>query len=209
MWCGRPEIFGEEAGCTGRKSSRTGASVWLAGVMDNATLAIIVTAVLAVAALGWTIHGVRRMRGNRHLLQGIGLVLLPVGLWLTGIMELLVQGAKALYRFFANTALDTMAIAGIIVGGLGILLLLVSAVVKPVTRADSKSRRLARREQQPVGPARETTDKRAVGAGGPARTSAASVPAEPVRSPKAPQASAAASDEDAEIEALLRKRGIE
>ncbi|MGA4669890.1 hypothetical protein ACPCG0_08855 [Propionibacteriaceae bacterium Y1923] len=178
--------------------------------MDNSTIAIIVTVVLSLAALGWTMLGVQRMRGTRHLLQGIGLVLLPVGLWLLGVMELLVDGAQAIYRFFADGTLDSMAIAGLVVGGLGVLVFLSSAAVKPVTRADSKERRVARKQaKQQLLQAQAAQEQRAVGAGSPSRPAAQ----EPARTrPQQPTGTAKGgglSSEDAEIEALLKKRGIE
>ncbi|MGA4508729.1 hypothetical protein ACQB6R_08430 [Propionibacteriaceae bacterium G1746] len=184
--------------------------------MDNATLAIIVTAVLSVAALAWTMLGVKRLRGNRHLLQGAGAVLIPIGLWLTGIMELLVEGAKAIYRFFTDNPLDAMTIAGIIVGGLGVLLVLAALVVKPVTRAESKQRRLAARQSQPTGAPGGASKGAAtpqVGRG-PAAGSAAQKSGAPAPTTQTPAVAPKGggkglSDEDLEIEALLKKRGIE
>ena len=181
--------------------------------MDTATIAIIVTAVLSVAALGWTMLGVQRMRGNRHLLQGIGLILIPIGLWLTGVMELLVQGVEAVYRFFADNALDTLAVAGLIVLGVGVLVFMASALITPIARSESKERRLARKqEQQKFAAAQAASEQRAVGAGtsnAGARTSADQAVAVPKPAAQQPAASKGMSTEDAEIEALLKKRGIE
>lgn len=198
-------------------SSPIGGVVWLAGRMDTATIAIIVTAVLAVAALGWTMLGVQRLRGNRHLLQGIGLILIPIGLWLTGVMELLVEGVEAVYRFFADNALDTLAIAGLIVLGVGVLIFLASAIIKPVSRADSKERRqLRKQEQQKFAAAQAASEQRSVGSGSvhapakKAEVGAAGSPGAVAPRPAAQQpASKGLSSEDAEIEALLKKRGIE
>lgn len=183
--------------------------MWKAGGMENSTIAIIVTAVLSLAALGWTMLGVQRMRGKRPLLQGLGLILIPIGLLLLGIMRLVVDGAQAVYRFFADKPMDTAAIAGLVVTGLGVLVFLASAAVKPVTRADAKERRLARKQDhQKLLAAQTAEEQRAVGA--PARTNTGQPPAAAPR----PQQSAAPkaaglSSEDAEIEALLKKRGIE
>ena len=185
--------------------------------MDTATIAIIVTAVLSVAALGWTMLGVQRMRGNRHLLQGIGLVIIPIGLWLTGVMELLVQGVEAVYRFFADNALDTMAIAGLIVLGVGVLVFLASALIKPIPRAESKERRqLRKQEQQKFVAAQAASEQRAVagtasGSKAPARTNTGETTHAPSTRPAAAQAPASKglSSEDEEIEALLKKRGIQ
>lgn len=186
--------------------------------MDTAAIAIIVTAVLSLAALGWTALGVQRMRGKRHLLQGIGLVLLPIGLWLTGVMELLVEGVQAVYRFFADNALDALGVAGLIVLGVGVLVFLSSALLKPISRSDSKERRhIRKQEQQKFAAAQAASEQRAL-TGSPAagaapvrsNTGQSPAPAQAAK-PTAPQpaASKGLSNEDAEIEALLKKRGIE
>lgn len=172
--------------------------LWLAWPMDNSTIAIIVTAVTALGALLWTIMGWQRMRGTRQVLRGLGLFLIPIGLWLTGVMELAVEGAKALYRFFADKALDNMTIAGIVVAAVGLMLAIFASAVKPVSREESKQRRLAR-EQRPdsQGASRPGADRPTQ----PARLAA--------QQQRRPQQAAGLDAEDAEIEALLRKRGIE
>lgn len=176
--------------------------MWLAYPMSNELIAIIVTAVLAVSALTWTVLGLQRMRGNRHLLRGLGLTLLPIGLWLTGLMELMVQGVRGVVDFFGHSSMDTMMIAGIVVAALGLLLFILASAIKPVSREESRERRLARSQ-------RETP---AVG-----RSRAAREAATPTTDPRdqrqqakaAPAKAKGLDDEDAEIEALLRKRGIE
>lgn len=189
--------------------------VWKSWAMDTATIAIIVTAVLSIAALSWTMLGVQRLRGNRHHLQGIGLILIPIGLWFTGVMELVVQGAEAVYRFFTDTALGTMSVTGLIVLGLGVLVFLASAIIKPIDRADSKERRqLRKQEKQQFASAQAASEQRALGgttgSTAPARANTGAAPAAATRpSPQQPAAPKGLSSEDAEIEALLKKRGIQ
>lgn len=176
--------------------------------MDNATIAIIVTAVTAVMALGWTILGWQRLRGTRHLMQGLGLTLIPIGLQLSGIMELLVSGAKAVYRFFRDTTVDTLMTAGLIMLALGAVLFIAASLVKPRTREESRQLRLARAEKSgpAVGTGRPAAagTRPAVGGAAPADSAATTAPATRAR-----PAAKGLDDEDAEIEALLRKRGIE
>lgn len=176
--------------------------------MDNATIAIIVTAVTAVMALGWTVLGQQRLRGTRHLMQGLGLTLIPIGLQLSGIMELLVSGAKGVYRFFRDTTVDTLMTAGLIVLALGAVLFIAASLVKPRTREESRQLRLARAEKS--GPAVETGRpaagrRPAVGGAAPADSATTTTPVTRAK----PASAKGLDDEDAEIEALLRKRGIE
>lgn len=185
--------------------------------MDNSTIAIIVSAVLAAAALAWTVVGYQQLRGSRRLLRGVGLVLLPIGLWLTGVMELLVSGIRGVVDFFRTTVMDSMIVSGLVVAGLGLLLVLGASLVKPVSKEEARERRLARdtrRRQLGAGSHQaDATETRGRGAAV-ERTPAAGRSHAPATTPPAAAGRGAAprggmDSEDAEIEALLRKRGIE
>lgn len=181
--------------------------------MSNATIAIIVTVVLSVSALLWTVLRVQRRYGARSLLRGLGLVLIPVGLWFSGVMELLVSGARGVYRFLTDGPVEPMEMAGLIVLAVGLLLFIVASAIKPVSKEEAQQRRLAREQKEAGVAGRGQT--RAVDArtGEPRTTTAVPAGSSDARvSPQAPRKQSPASgldSEDAEIEALLRKRGIE
>ena len=175
--------------------------------MSNETLAIILTAVLAVAALGWTLWGAQRLRGTHHLLRGLGLALVPVGLWLTGVMELVAGGLRAVVQYFRDASLDTLMISGLVVTVLGLALFFGANMIEPRSRARSKELRAERASKHQVQVPSQRNPAAVGSSTSSAPTGKSSSPATAQPQPRGKNAGL--SDEDAEIEALLRKRGIE
>ena len=144
-----------------------------------------------------------RGRSSRALLAGIGFTLLPLGLFLTGMSDLLVSGIESLIAWVDRTGWTNTMSWGAGIGGLGILLLVVARFLpgpKPrEERGDGATRK------RPVG--KQSTTKPAVGKG-PQHTGQPSHPGP--QSGAAPQKGAAGAGEVDldEIEALLKKRGI-
>lgn len=155
-------------------------------------ITICVMTVVAAATAGLFARG----RNPKTLVAGIGLVVLPLGLYLTGMTRLAYNGALSLVAWARRTVwTDTMS-WGAGLAGLGIVLLVVAGFMT----TKSRPKQVHAREQE--------------------RSTAADQPAQPAlaresrpgtaataSSTKGKQASAV-DPEDAEIEALLRKRGI-
>ena len=132
-----------------------------------------------------------RGRSSRALLAGIGFTLLPLGLFLPGMSDLLVSGIESLLAWGAG------------IGGRGILLLGVARLLPGPKPREERGNGATRK--RPVG--KQSTTKPA-GGKGPQHTGQPSHPGP--QSGAAPQKGAAGAGEDDldEIEALLKKRGI-
>jgi hypothetical protein len=123
-----------------------------------------------------------RRRGTAAGLRGAGLTLVPPALWLTGTLELLGEVGSAIGSWAGDFVLDPAAWVGIVLAGLAVVCWVVSGLLA------------------------------ARGVGGAPQERAR--PAQPGRLPqgKATEAGPAVSSGDPEmdeIEALLRKRGIQ
>ena len=121
-------------------------------------------------------------RGLAAGVRGAGLTLLPVAAWLTGVLELLTEIGGAIGDWAVDLAFSPTMWLGTALGGLAVVLLVVSGV-------------LAKRgggEPEKAKPAKST---------GPGRKALPPAGA-------APSAPLVDDGIDAEIEAILRKRGI-
>ncbi|MFT3887180.1 MAG: hypothetical protein QM713_03320 [Arachnia sp.] len=147
--------------------------------------------VIAAATVGFT----SRSRSAKTAVLGLGWTALPIGLWLTGLTDLTINGVRSLIDWFQRTSFTTATAwgLGLLVGG--IVFVIVGAMLPKKAPA-------ARPQAKPV-------------AGGqrPQVAAPSAAPTKPVQAPAAKpapkQAQAKGLDpEDAEIEELLRKRGI-
>ena len=199
--------------------------------MSEPTVVAVVTIVLIVLPLLWALSGWFSRRSSRAMLRGVGLALIPVGLVLTGLMRLLVRAIRLVVDWFAGTVMTTTIWIGIIVIAVGLVTWFVSGIMPPVDREtgrqrrqDPAARKQARGDSQTKGPrSTKTPDHNPTGNNAPTTGAAPSQGASkaqqtptdapvatsgPASSPK-PTISTADKDEDAELEEILRKRGIE
>lgn len=192
--------------------------------MSETTVVAVVTILLVVLPLLWALSGWLSRRSSRALLRGLGLALIPTGLVLTGLMRLLVRAIHLVVDWFAGTVMTTTIWIGVIVIAIGLVTWFVAGFMSPVDRETGRQRRqghAARKQARtkdasPESAPTQNTSRRTtpVTRG---RTADAPVPTSPSSSSKpasspnkaAPKISAAEKDEDAELEAILRKRGIE
>lgn len=154
--------------------------------MEGTTWAAL-TAALTVAGAIWTWIAFRR-RGAANGLRAMGFTLLPAAAWLTGTLEMVVEIAGSVTDWATSLVFDVRTWTGVGLAGLAVVLWVVSGFIR--------DRQLAR--------------GRAAGKAG--RRSDASSPSLPeASSTRSKQAggSPVVDDEMADIEALLRKRGIE
>ena len=151
--------------------------------MEGTTWAAL-TAALTVAGAIWTWIAFRR-RGAANGLRALGFTLLPAAAWLTGTLEMVVEIAGSVTDWATGLVFNIFTWAGIGLAGLAAVLFVVSGLIR--------DRQLAR-GQAPGSP--QPVDSRATG-----RTSLPAAPEHKGRSP--------IDDELADIEAILKKRGIE
>ncbi|MDO5735745.1 MAG: hypothetical protein Q4P15_04665 [Propionibacteriaceae bacterium] len=140
--------------------------------------------IVAVTAGLWA-----RSRGARPLMGGIGFVLIPLGLFLLGITRLTYNGVISLIDWAQRTVWSTTMTWGATLAGVGLVMVVVSRFIKPAQR------RVVEKPASPqVAP----------------RPGAAEKPRGVVVPPTVgkPVAKQEKTSEDAEVEDILRKRGL-
>lgn len=150
--------------------------------------AVLLPLCVGLALLGILVTGIGWRRGNKgRVVQGVGLTLAPVALFFSGLLRLLWDGGVALVGWASRMVFTPTIWFGLSLLAVCLVLWVVGGIL--ARRAPAKSdRRTVTKGAQP-----------AVAAGQPARRtpSKQATPADPV------------DDEMAEIEALLKKRGIQ
>lgn len=152
--------------------------------MDGTTWAAL-TAALTVAGAIWTWISFRR-RGAANGLRALGFTLLPAAAWLTGTLEMVVEIAASITDWATGLVFNILTWAGVGLAGLAVVLWVVSGIIR--------DRQIAR--GQAAGSPRETG------------TTPSRAPL-PASAPSRQKAGSPIDDEMADIEALLKKRGIE
>lgn len=152
--------------------------------MEGTTWAALTASLTVVGAI-WTWIAFRR-RGAANGLRALGFTLLPAAAWLTGTLEMVVDIAGSVTDWATSLVFDVRTWTGVGLAGLALLLWVVSGFIR--------DRQLAR--GQAAGRARKD---------GSQRRGADELPAA-----AAPRGGTPVVDDDmADIEAMLRKRGIE
>lgn len=163
------------------------ASPWHCGGMPTADT-VLLPLCLGLTLLGIIVTALAWRRGNRgRVVQGVGLALAPVALYLSGLMRLLWDGGVALVRWAGDVVLSPQIWAGLALLALCLVLWVVGGVVarrNPGRRPKSSSKKAVQ-----TSASRPTVTQQTAGRG----------KAQP----------APVDDEMAEIEALLKSRGIE
>ena len=153
--------------------------------MEGTTWAAL-TAALTVAGAIWTWIAFRR-RGSANGLRALGFTLLPAAAWLTGTLEMVTEIAGSITDWATTLVFDVRTWVGVGLAGLAVVLWFVSGIIR--------DRQLARGQ--------------AAGTAGPTGRRGRDELPEASSTRTGPTSRAAVDDEMADIEALLRKRGIE
>ena len=156
---------------------------------------LLVTIILMVLFLATTIGVWARHHRARPIVWGLGLTLIPLGLYLLGVMDLAVNGVASIVDWFQRTVWTDIMTWGAGLAGGGLLLFIIGQFLPKGPKAATAQQRpqtAGRQQPRPVG------------------TGAARTPTAPAgKKTSAPGGQAAGlSDEDREIEELLRNRGI-
>ena len=151
--------------------------------MEGTTWAALTALTVAGAIWTWIAF---RQRGSANGLRALGFTLLPAAAWLTGTLEMVVDIAGSVTDWATSLVFDVRTWLGVGLAGLAVVLWLVSGFIR--------DRQLARGQ--------------AAGAGGRTARGKSELP-EASSTRTGPTSRPAVDDEMADIEALLRKRGIE
>lgn len=154
--------------------------------------AVLLPLCVGLSLLGVIATGIAWRRGNKgRVVQGVGLALAPVALYLTGLLGLLWDGVAAVFRWAGGIVLSPPIWIGFSLLGLCIVLWVVGGILAPrfAARKSVEGGKTAGKQVTAAKPAKAGQTKGATGAKG--------QQADPV------------DDEMAEIEALLKSRGIE
>jgi hypothetical protein len=156
--------------------------------VDEATWAAF-AATLTLLGLVWTWVSFRR-RGVAGGMRALGFTLLPAAALLTGTLEMFTEIAGSVTDWASGLVLSPATWTGIALGGTGVVLIVLAGVL---------------RDRQ-LGRATGASGPKGVGGRG-ARRPSGDLPE--ASSTRAPRRDPVVDDEMADIEALLKKRGIE
>ncbi|MBK7821495.1 MAG: hypothetical protein IPJ61_10580 [Tessaracoccus sp.] len=166
------------------------------------SVVMLVSIGLAVLFAAATVGFTSRSRSARTAVIGIGWTALPIGLWLTGVTDLTINGIASLVAWFQRTPFTTATAwgLGLLIGG--IVFVVVGAMLPKKDPAERPRKQVKPADAgRSAVPPVKTGQRPQVQGGQPAKPAPAAKPA-----PK--QAQKGLDPEDAEIEELLRKRGI-
>lgn len=153
--------------------------------MDEATWAALAVT-LTVAGVIWTWLAFKR-RGAANGLRALGFTLLPAAAWLTGTLQMVTEIGRSVTRWATSLVFSPFTWAGISLAGLAVLLIVISGILR--------DRQLGRGQAATSGKA--------------SRKVSGSDPAPRQVGTGSGRSSAPIDDDLADIEALLKKRGIE
>ena len=178
--------------------------------------ALIATAVLSLAGLGYLLIGWIRKRSGRVLVRGIGFILMPIGLMVMGWMELAVTGVKALHAWALDHAMTVRIEIGLGILAAGLVCFLVGTFMAPIVGEAAKQRRAELKARHDAANPAVPKAARPAAVAAPTGTL---LPATPVKTASAPAprtGTAAPSTTavldpatDDEIDAILRRHGIQ
>lgn len=172
-------------------------ALWHCGCMPQPDLLLLLC--LALTLLGILVTAVAWRRGNRgRVLQGVGLTLAPAGLYLSGLLGLLWNGFTAVGNWARALTMSQTVWLGLSLLGVCLVLWVVGGIV--ARRSPRKAKKRAVTGSSSPSPSGVTAGAATTTAGSGSGTAPGKAAA---RQP------APADDDLAEIEALLKSRGID
>lgn len=164
--------------------------------MSTSLLVTIILMILVVAlGVGFWAHS----RRARPLVGAVGTALIPLGLYFLGIVDLAVNGVTSIVRWVQRIEWDTTMSVGAGLAGGGLLLAVIALFLPKEPKAKAPAQPQPQAGRRPVAGAQPAV-------GNPKRPTAsgAGKPA----APAGKTGKDGLTDEDREIEALLKQRGI-
>ena len=164
--------------------------------------AVLLPLCIGLGLLGLVIGVIAFARGRRgRALQGLAFALAVVGLYLTGLLRLVWDAVVAVARWATGNVFDLTAWIGFGALALGVVLWIVGGIV-------ARHRRRAA-QAGPAASAGSTKQGQVTAGQEPARQPAGRTAQQPTRQAKQSAQQPAQDDDMAEIEALLKSRGIQ
>lgn len=170
--------------------------------MSDPVILVLVSLALAIIATLYAVVMWNARQSARYLMRAVGVVLVVVGAYVTGVSALLLDGVRAFIDWLYTEQLDTAMWVGIGVGVVGLVAFLIGGLIKAPTRAEAKQIRVEREAKRRAAVVRQVQRN-------PAQTAATPPPLpRPSATPAAPAPSAASNPDD-EVANILKKHGIE
>lgn len=173
--------------------------------MNDPVIIVLVSVGLAVLAMLYAIIMWNSRHSSRYLLRAVGIIMLIVGLFITGISQLMLNGVRSFIDWLNRTYLDTTMWIGIGLGVVGILAFLIGGFITPPTRAEAKLARLEREDKQRANLAAQAAKEAAKH---PKQPTVTKEPATTVP-PPLPKTEPVTGTADDEVASILKKHGIE
>lgn len=185
--------------------------------MSDPVILILVSVGLALLVALWAVLMWNSRQSARYLMRAVGLILIIVGAWVTGVTQLALNGVRSLIDWFYVKVLDTPTWVGIALAAVGIVSFIIGGAIKAPTREEAKTRRLEREAKQRKRLADKAAKTTATPPITPKPTAKPSKPAEPANTtrasettpPPVPETKPAATTPEDEIASILRKHSIE
>lgn len=158
--------------------------------MDDVTWQAL-TVVLTLCGGAWTYYAWQH-RGTASALRGAGITLLPVAAYMTGTLKVVARTADAVVDWATALVFSPMVWIGFILGGLAVLLFLLGGWLSAREGNGSQAASSPKKEPNPKKQKKSKQSKQSLGEGKSSQ----------------PKGEPAIDDDLADIEAILRKRGI-
>ncbi|MDI9629213.1 MAG: hypothetical protein QM286_11840 [Acidobacteriota bacterium] len=174
---------------------------------DTVIISLVSTGLGIIAAL-WALLMWNSRQSPRYIVRAVGIVLVVVGAFVTGLSDLLLQGVRGVIDWVRHKPMDTVTWVGVGVGVLGVVAFLIGGFIKAPTREEAKQRLAAR--------AAKDRERLAAQAAKIDKKQAKQAPTTPPQPPPLPSASQQAgpagstpANADDEVTNILKKHGIE
>lgn len=163
--------------------------------MNDPILVPVITGVLVLFGILYMVMGWSSRRSMRFIVRGIGLILLSLGLWSIGWMQLAVNGVESLVAWFNRTVPTNALWVGAAAAVIGALMWIIGGWIKVPSREEARMAKSDRAMRQ------LDKDRRRTGASSASTASA----------PKASNNSGALNldTQDPQMTQIMKKHGID
>jgi len=182
--------------------------------MSDPVIVILVSVGLGLIAAVWALLMWNSRHSARYVARAVGIILLIIGAYLTGVSGLVLQWVRGLVDWVQRKELDTATWIGIAVAVLGLIAYLGGGLIKAPTREEARQRQLAQETERQERLAEQAAKVRQQSKPQPAPRPQQPPPLPSQSQPptgqpttKAPGATPASADD--EVSNILKKHGLE